>query len=84
MFDNAGTLWCEKPNYTQLEFFVAKLRGAVEDKPELAERPEYAAILNGDRSAIAELGLGRVAFALAELFVGLTLRSSLRVFGTSS
>ncbi len=72
VFDNDGTLWCEKPNYTQLEFFVAELRCALEDKPELAERPEYAAVLKGDRSAMAELGLDRVAFALVELFVGLT------------
>ena len=72
VFDNDGTLWCEKPNYTQLDFFVAELRGALEEKPELAERPEYAAILKGNRSAMAELGLERVAFALVELFVGLT------------
>ena len=25
VFDNDGTLWCEKPNYTQLEFFLAEL-----------------------------------------------------------
>lgn len=72
VFDNDGTLWCEKPNYTQLEFFVAELRSALEAKPELAERPEYAAILRGDRSAIAQLGIDRVAISLVELFVGLT------------
>lgn len=72
VFDNDGTLWCEKPNYIQLDFFLAELRRASAGKPEIAERPEYAAILEGDRSAIAELGLDRVAFALVELFIGLT------------
>ena len=72
VFDNDGTLWCEKPNYTQLDFFVAELRRALAAKPDLAERREYAAILKGDRSAIAELGLDRVALALVELFAGLT------------
>lgn len=72
VFDNDGTLWCEKPNYTQLDFFVAELRRAAADRPDLAKRPEYAAILKGDRSAVAELGIERIALALLELFVGLT------------
>lgn len=72
VFDNDGTLWCEKPNYTQLEFFVAELRSALEDKPELAERPEYAAILAGDHAAMGRLGIERIALALVELFVGMT------------
>jgi phosphoserine phosphatase len=71
VFDNDGTLWCEKPNYTQLDFFVAELRQAVGNRPELGKRPEYAAILNGDRAAMADLGLERLAPALMELFAGL-------------
>ena len=71
VFDNDGTLWCEKPNYTQLDFFVTELRQAVGERPELGKRPEYAAILDGDRSAMAELGLERLAPALLELFAGL-------------
>ena len=71
MFDNDGTLWCEKPNYTQLDFFVAELRRAVGDRAELGKRPEYAAILDGDRAAMADLGLERLALALLELFAGL-------------
>src|SRR4029079_19621903 len=36
--DNDGTMWCERPNYVQLDFFVDALheRGAAE--PELAAR----------------------------------------------
>jgi phosphoserine phosphatase len=38
----------------------------------MAERPEYSAILGGDRAAMAELGIERVALALVELFEGQT------------
>jgi phosphoserine phosphatase len=72
VFDNDGTLWCERPNYAQLEFFVAELRGAAADQPDMVKRPEYAAVLEGDRAAIDELGIERIALALVELFVGLT------------
>jgi phosphoserine phosphatase len=72
VFDNDGTLWCEKPNYPQLDFLVSELRLRVGERPEMAERPEYAAILGGDRAAMAELGIERIALALVELFVGQT------------
>jgi len=71
-FDNDGTLWCERPAYAQFLFFVDALRTATAADPSLAERPEYAAVLGGDHGAIGELGLARVAMALAELFDGLT------------
>jgi phosphoserine phosphatase len=72
VFDNDGTLWCEKPNYPQLDFLVTELRLRVRERPEVAERPEYAAILSGNRAAMAELGIERVALALVELFAGQT------------
>lgn len=70
VFDNDGTLWCERPIYAQLAFFMDALRSAAADDPRLADRPEYAALLDGDHQAVAALGLGRVALALAELFAG--------------
>jgi phosphoserine phosphatase len=72
VFDNDGTLWCEKPNYTQLDFLVRTLRSTAEQTPELADREEYRAVLAGDCSALATMGLERVAMALVELFDGLT------------
>jgi len=71
VFDNDGTLWCEKPNYTQLDFFVSELRLAANVRPELAERPEYAALLAGDHAGIAALGIERIALALVEQCAGL-------------
>lgn len=70
--DNDGTMWCEKPAYVQLDFFVDALQRRVADDPGLAERPELAAVLSGDPAPIAEIGLAEVAGALAALFDGQT------------
>ena len=70
--DNDGTMWCEKPTYVQLDFFVAALQERVRDDPSLANRPEFAAVLSGDMAAVGEIGLAKVAGALAALFDGQT------------
>lgn len=72
MFDNDGTLWCERPTYPQFDFFAARLAAAVHERAELAERPEYAAVLSGDMAALGALGLPRVVLALIEIFEGQT------------
>jgi phosphoserine phosphatase len=71
-FDNDGTLWSERPTYIQYEFFVDALRRRVTSDAALAEREEFAAVLDGDVAQIGALGLDRVALALAGLFEGLT------------
>jgi phosphoserine phosphatase len=71
-FDNDGTMWCEKPTYVQLDFFVDVLKTAVAEDPDLAQQAEFAALLTGDMKAIGELGLERIAFALANLTVGIS------------
>ncbi|SDD94948.1 HAD family hydrolase [Nocardioides lianchengensis] len=67
-FDNDGTLWCERPTYVQLDFFVDALRTRVTGDPEVGERAEFAALLSGDQQAIGEVGLERIAMALTGLF----------------
>jgi hypothetical protein len=71
-FDNDGTLWCERPRYVQLDFFVDALRTRTAEDPGLGARPEFAALLTGDRHALGELGLPRIAKALVGLFAGVT------------
>ena len=71
VFDNDGTLWCEKPRYTQLDFLLWELARAVDDRPDLGSIPEYRAVLDGDHAAIGEMGLERIAVALLGLFEGL-------------
>ncbi|HCB06863.1 MAG TPA: HAD family hydrolase [Nocardioides sp.] len=71
-FDNDGTLWCERPSYVQLDFFLDAMKTALQADPKLAEKPEFAALVSGDQAAIGELGLDRIAVALSGLFEGQT------------
>jgi phosphoserine phosphatase len=70
--DNDGTMWCEKPTYVQFDFFVDALGQRARDDPSLRARPELAVVLDGDMAAIGEIGLAKVAGALAALFDGQT------------
>lgn len=71
VFDNDGTLWCEKPEYTQLLFMLDQLHLAVEQDAALADRPEYRALIDDDKAKQAELGLPAIAMALVELGAGI-------------
>ena len=72
VFDNDGTMWSEKPNYTQLEFWLLELEAAIGRDPALSEKPEFRAVLDGDHAALQELGLEKLATAFLDLFAGLT------------
>ena len=71
-FDNDGTLWCERPSYVQLDFFIDALRARSAEDSAVASTPEFAALLSGDTTAVAEIGLTRIAMALVGLFEGVT------------
>ena len=61
-FDNDGTLWCERPTYVQLDFFVDALKAAVARGPERRRRRRSSRrCSSGDQAAIGELGLERIA-----------------------
>nr|WP_090280792.1 HAD family hydrolase [Mycolicibacterium komanii]CRL76990.1 putative nonspecific acid phosphatase [Mycolicibacterium komanii] len=48
VFDNDGTLWCEKPAYIQLDFLVRRLAEQARANPGLADRQPYRAAAAGD------------------------------------
>src|SRR5690349_22297915 len=48
VFDNDGTLWCEKPAYIQLDFLVRRLADQAAADPGLATKQPYAAAASGD------------------------------------
>ena len=50
VFDNDGTLWCEKPAYIQLDFLVRRLAQQAAANPALATRQPYRAAASGDLS----------------------------------
>jgi hypothetical protein len=43
VFDNDGTLWCEKPLPIQLDFILRRLVEMADDRPELRERQPWKA-----------------------------------------
>ncbi|WP_395310318.1 HAD family hydrolase [Mycobacterium sp. AMU20-3851] len=48
VFDNDGTLWCEKPAYIQLDFLVRRLAQQAAHDPSLQDDPPYRAAAAGD------------------------------------
>ncbi|WP_111511920.1 HAD family hydrolase [Mycobacterium kyogaense] len=48
VFDNDGTLWCEKPAYIQLDFLVRRLAEKARANPSLASQQPYLAASTAD------------------------------------
>lgn len=48
VFDNDGTLWCEKPMYIQLDFVVRRLAAKAASDPALQAEQPYLAATAGD------------------------------------
>jgi phosphoglycolate phosphatase-like HAD superfamily hydrolase len=48
VFDNDGTLWCEKPMYIQLDFLIRRFAQQAADDPSLREFQPYKAAAEGD------------------------------------
>jgi phosphoserine phosphatase len=48
VFDNDGTLWCEKPMPIQLDFIMRRMADMVAAQPELSERQPWKAVAERD------------------------------------
>jgi phosphoserine phosphatase len=48
VFDNDGTLWCEKPMYIQLDFLIRRFAQQAGESPALRDRQPYKAAIEGD------------------------------------
>jgi phosphoglycolate phosphatase-like HAD superfamily hydrolase len=48
VFDNDGTLWCEKPMYIQLDFLVRRFAEQAKADPSLRDQQPYKAAYTGD------------------------------------
>src|SRR4051812_34523483 len=73
-FDNDGTLWCEKPMYTQAAFIFRKWRAMVEADSSLGGRQPYKALIEGDRHWLASLldHVPDLVRGVSEAFSGIT------------
>jgi phosphoglycolate phosphatase-like HAD superfamily hydrolase len=54
VFDNDGTLWCEKPMYIQMDFLLRKLAAAAEADPSLQTRQPWKAAWEQDYTWFGE------------------------------
>lgn len=54
VFDNDGTLWCEKPMYIQLDFLIRRFAEQANADPSLRERQPYKAAAEGDLAWFGE------------------------------
>jgi phosphoglycolate phosphatase-like HAD superfamily hydrolase len=48
VFDNDGTLWCEKPMYIQLDFLLRRFKEQAEADPSLRDMQPYESAYSGD------------------------------------
>ncbi len=72
VFDNDGTLWCEKPVYSQFAFALDRVRALAPKHPEWPERPVLAAVIKGDMKAFAAFGEKGLMEVLAVTHAGMT------------
>jgi phosphoglycolate phosphatase-like HAD superfamily hydrolase len=49
VFDNDGTLWCEKPLYTQLRFALDRVKTLAPDRPEWKTQEPFKSLLTTSR-----------------------------------
>ena len=54
VFDNDGTLWCEKPMYIQLDFLLRRFKERAEADPTLRDQQPYKAAYAGDLQWLGE------------------------------
>ena len=77
VFDNDGTLICEKPVYSQLAFMIDRAMGYVEDDPTLGDQEPYRSLMDGtfgrtnDIDAFIELAMKTHTGMLDEEFVAI-------------
>jgi len=72
-FDQDGTLWVEKPMYTQVVYCFDRVPAVVKAKPELANTEPFKTVLSGNREAIAKLSMPDLEKILAATLTGMSV-----------
>ncbi len=73
VFDNDGTLWCERPGFVQAVFGIDRLRAMLAERPGLADDPVTAALAAGDLAGAARAGgMERLLEVVAGTHAGIT------------
>jgi phosphoglycolate phosphatase-like HAD superfamily hydrolase len=72
-FDQDGTLWVEKPMYTQVIYCLERVPILVKARPELADVEPFKTVMSGDREAIARLPTEDLEKILALTLTGMSV-----------
>jgi len=70
-FDQDGTLWVERPIYTQVVYCFDRVPAVVKAKPALGDEEPFKTVLSGDRAAIASLSKDDLLKILAATLTGM-------------
>ncbi|RKD92466.1 HAD family hydrolase [Mangrovibacterium diazotrophicum] len=60
VFDNDGTLWCEKPLYIPVEIELAYIKSKYSEHPEWSKDKLFKAIANNDLAVLGEYSTGEL------------------------
>ena len=71
VFDNDGTLWTEKPTYTEVIFAFEQVKALAPDHPEWKEQEPFSLILENGLGALKEIGLNGAIDALTSVYAEL-------------
>ena len=73
VFDNDGTLWCEKPVYVQAAFIVDRIKALALMHPEWRDKEPFRSVLSGDMKAVAASGKKGLLDLVAATHAGMTV-----------
>ncbi len=72
-FDQDGTLWVERPMYSQVMYCLERVPALVKAKPALAKVEPFKTVLSGNREAIAKLPMKDLETILAATLTGMSV-----------
>ncbi|HET7881308.1 MAG TPA: HAD family hydrolase [Acetobacteraceae bacterium] len=72
-FDQDGTLWVERPMYSQVIYCLDRVPAVVRAKPELAQVQPFKTVLTGDHAAIARLSMPDLEKILVATLTGMSV-----------
>jgi phosphoserine phosphatase len=72
VFDNDGTLWCERPLYFQFEFAIDMVKAHADKHPEWKEEQPFKGILENDPEAVWATGSEGIGKLLAATHTGMS------------
>ena len=72
-FDQDGTLWVEKPLYTQVLYCLDRVPALVKAKPALAKQEPFKTVMSGNREAIAKLSMPDLEKILMATLTGMSV-----------